>query len=590
MLYATRGNLVDKKAELIVIRLTDNATSAPILLASLDYPETDNYNGGELQISADGKQLLWYHLGQRAAFFDYQHVKPYSFALSENMATVLGNGTFIGTTSNIFTLQSKASIDIDQSAVIYFTQKDLAGNNTLWKSVDLGVATNANINNSTEVRRGKDGMIHQAQVYVGSGLPVQVHTITDVPLSAPIRTYASRLLRVRNYELKDHLGNVRVIVSDQKQADASAKVQSYANYYAFGMEMPGLQYVDNQGVEYRYGFNGKENDKDFGTAGLTQDYGFRLYNPAIAKFLSVNPLSPSYPMLTPYQFASNRPIDGIDLDGLEFLASNNPNLKSDAITANPNSGYLIKISETQSISATDKFTIFVDKKPVDYYNVGTHLYYVDLKWFFGGERNQQQTVGTKTGVQLTSNIENLEDAPRGYVAPDTWKYPAQSLNVANKYKNCRGMCFVISMARVEKAFLNAMNISVLKFSFNEQDYNISGTGTINRTTIPDKYFGYGVGGALAAKNYADLVDNTGVWKGELQEGAMLQYWEGNDATAIVKESTTLSGHSIIFKSYNYDSKGKINGLNYYDYSGTNGKFDKEDCGKVFFGANLKDSN
>ena len=42
------------------------------------------------------------------------------------------------------------------------------------------------------------------------------------------------------------------------------------------------------------------------------------------------------------------------------------------------------------------------------------------------------------------------------------------------------------------------------------------------------------------------MDNTGVWKGELQEGAMLQYWEGNDATAIVKESTTLSGHSIIF--------------------------------------------
>ena len=68
-----------------------------------------------------------------------------------------------------------------------------------------------------------------------------------------------------------------------------------------------------------YGFNGKENDKDFGTAGLTQDYGFRLYNPAIAKFLSVDPLAPSYPFLTPYQFASNRPIDCIDLDGLEQL-------------------------------------------------------------------------------------------------------------------------------------------------------------------------------------------------------------------------------------------------------------------------------
>lgn len=49
------------------------------------------------------------------------------------------------------------------------------------------------------------------------------------------------------------------------------------------------------------------------------DYGFRIYNPAVGKFLSVDPLTKSYPMLTPYQFASNRPIDGIDLDGLEYF-------------------------------------------------------------------------------------------------------------------------------------------------------------------------------------------------------------------------------------------------------------------------------
>lgn len=37
----------------------------------------------------------------------------------------------------------------------------------------------------------------------------------------------------------------------------------------------------------------------------------------MGKFLSVDPLTSEYPELTPYQFASNRPIDGIDLDGLE---------------------------------------------------------------------------------------------------------------------------------------------------------------------------------------------------------------------------------------------------------------------------------
>ena len=49
------------------------------------------------------------------------------------------------------------------------------------------------------------------------------------------------------------------------------------------------------------------------------DYGFRIYNPAIGRFLSVDPLSVKFPFLTPYQFASNSPIANTDLDGLESL-------------------------------------------------------------------------------------------------------------------------------------------------------------------------------------------------------------------------------------------------------------------------------
>jgi RHS repeat-associated protein len=44
---------------------------------------------------------------------------------------------------------------------------------------------------------------------------------------------------------------------------------------------------------------------------------FRIYNPSIGKFLSVDALTKSYPWYTPYQFASNSPIANSDLDGLE---------------------------------------------------------------------------------------------------------------------------------------------------------------------------------------------------------------------------------------------------------------------------------
>jgi len=82
------------------------------------------------------------------------------------------------------------------------------------------------------------------------------------------------------------------------------------------MVMPGRKYPNTS--SYRYGFNGKENDNEVKGEGNQQDYGMRIYDVRIGRFLSVDPLTKEYPMLNPYQFASNRPIDGIDLDGLEW--------------------------------------------------------------------------------------------------------------------------------------------------------------------------------------------------------------------------------------------------------------------------------
>ena len=67
------------------------------------------------------------------------------------------------------------------------------------------------------------------------------------------------------------------------------------------------------------GFNGKENDNEVKGEGNQQDYGKRIYDPRVARFLSEDPLKKSYPMLTTYQFASNTPIFAVDVDGLELL-------------------------------------------------------------------------------------------------------------------------------------------------------------------------------------------------------------------------------------------------------------------------------
>lgn len=93
--------------------------------------------------------------------------------------------------------------------------------------------------------------------------------------------------------------------------------------------------------EYRYGFNGKERDQNGEWGNQTHyDYGFRIYNPGIARFLSVDPLSPKYPWYTPYQFAGNKPTWAIDVDGLEeALVNGGVNGTSEGQTHTENTDY-----------------------------------------------------------------------------------------------------------------------------------------------------------------------------------------------------------------------------------------------------------
>jgi RHS repeat-associated protein len=148
------------------------------------------------------------------------------------------------------------------------------------------------------------------------------------------------------FELSNHLGNVLVTVSDKKLAvSANGTTVDYYNadvvtandYYPFGSQMPGRKY-SQPNAGYRYGFNGKEQDNEtVGTS--TYDYGFRIYNPSLGRFLSVDPLTNKYPMLTPYQFASNTPIQAIDLDGLEAISY------VFNVTRQSNGDVLIKVSD-----------------------------------------------------------------------------------------------------------------------------------------------------------------------------------------------------------------------------------------------------
>ncbi|MBK9452728.1 MAG: RHS repeat-associated core domain-containing protein [Bacteroidetes bacterium] len=163
-------------------------------------------------------------------------------------------------------------------------------------------------------------------VYHGGGVVGQSDPAVE-PLPLPVPGVGSYLLSRggKRYELKNHLGDIVAVVSDLKLGIETGSpdwiVEYYEgdvvrmqDYYPFGMEMPQRGYVSE---EYRYGYNGKEKDNEWNGIGAMLDYGFRVHDPRLGRFLSVDPLAPDYPELTTYQYASNTPVQAIDLDGLE---------------------------------------------------------------------------------------------------------------------------------------------------------------------------------------------------------------------------------------------------------------------------------
>lgn len=76
----------------------------------------------------------------------------------------------------------------------------------------------------------------------------------------------------RRYEIKDHLGNVRTVISDVKNPFVKsgsvsnwtylADVKNISNMYPYGKSY-GTNATYNKTDDYRYGFNGMEKEKNF---------------------------------------------------------------------------------------------------------------------------------------------------------------------------------------------------------------------------------------------------------------------------------------------------------------------------------------
>jgi RHS repeat-associated protein len=163
-------------------------------------------------------------------------------------------------------------------------------------------------------------------LYGGSQLGT-LETEIDQTASLSNDSTFTRNLLTKSYELKDHLGNVRVVVSDIKKSrlnaskipfNFTADISMTSDYYSYGIQMPGRSY---QSSNYKYGFQGKEKDDELKGESNSYDFGARLYDPRVGRWLSTDPLEDKDPSRSTYCAMGNDPVNKIDPDGKEWTVT-----------------------------------------------------------------------------------------------------------------------------------------------------------------------------------------------------------------------------------------------------------------------------
>ena len=217
----------------------------------------------------------------------------------------------------------------------------------------------------------REGVVRPGSDYVVSDSPTISGTIKDAVYQDPplidglyIGTYTdfsfnqksntedsyirhNKVTGLKSFELKNHLGNVQTVISDRKRTvmqevvggdlgvvgdgigglgDLESieapyflpEVQSVTDYYPFGSIMPGRSFASES---YRYGFNGMEKDDEIKGVGNSLDFGARIYDSRLSRWLSVDPMASKFASFSPYVAMGNNPIFYIDVDGKYFTGN-----------------------------------------------------------------------------------------------------------------------------------------------------------------------------------------------------------------------------------------------------------------------------
>ena len=129
------------------------------------------------------------------------------------------------------------------------------------------------------------------------------------------------------FNYTDHLGNIRLSYT-WNTATGSLKILEESHYYPYGLKHTKYNideaYYEACGISkciitvprlpYQYKYNGKELQDELGLN--VYDYGARNYDPALGRWMNMDPLAEKMRRFSPYNYCFNNPLRFTDPDGM----------------------------------------------------------------------------------------------------------------------------------------------------------------------------------------------------------------------------------------------------------------------------------
>jgi len=165
-------------------------------------------------------------------------------------------------------------------------------------------------------------------------------------------------------------------------------------------------------TDYKYGFNGMERDDEAKGEGNSYDFGARIYDSRLGRWMSVDPLANQMPDESPYIYVGNSPIIFIDPDGKKRIITHVYNHFKTEVDEKTGVKSLVKTGSTTVIVVKNNDLI---AGPIHTYSsIDKHDYTIEYNWYdinettthtiIDGVETKKEKTETKGNLRTTTNF------------------------------------------------------------------------------------------------------------------------------------------------------------------------------------------